>query len=648
VEKIPTSATEFTKILKKLSNYYHKHSSVLISTDGDLVPSDEVKSLYENLDRFSRLPHDDPRYKIWDRFIRLHFCKGGKFGRSEQIVAALQLNHLNASDLHIGLRQTGLLETFIVYALHNTMTFTKQYKAWTTNMEHYLFEFIGSSPHEEEKVMPHFQELFTRMVSQDWCRFVLEGPTLDEKKFDLTSKWLANFIPSRNLPSPTDDGAVDEYEKYLGFLTTRDHIGTIVQPQEVENWVSSPIGRDIENFLSGCMTSEILEKITKGKKQSLTDLLEGKSQPNIPVSTSSNYQSPQAKFGHYGTIAKEVIPFLRRKVSETFPYAGEDSTGKYIVDDHGNPICKWEFRDYPIWQVAYMESVELEEKDFLKGVKGIVLGRGDRLGLDSRFGSMIFLYSIFHVRPWLDAHDRILEEFPELNYTEDQLRDFISSSGIIIPKERTVPIFEPGGKTRWVSAAEAAMIFYISPLGEDLRELFQNLESARIGLTQDNPLFRFEQSFSDHTMNKMLAPRALPFLPEDALVIIDEYETYGKSKVFARLTVPVAKSLSKSYRIPLLSALASLTPRGDEEFHAELVVALNEDDYCRHILRQEGLHDMKDYREIDKYILEDPKLSSFILVITTTDMVKATDTFRHDLSRLNLTAIAERLALIDR
>jgi hypothetical protein len=285
-----------------------------------------------------------------------------------------------------------------------------------------------------------------------------------------------------------------------------------------------------------------------------------------------------------------------------------------------------------------MEKVKNEEKTKLES---------DRYGLDQRYGYFLFLYATYTTRPWRDAMWELREAHNfTSDTTEDELRRILASSELEIPKERTVPVLEPGGKVRWVSAAEGALVYYQYALAEDLRSLYSNIESAHVGLVADNHLFRFEQSFADHTLNRMLNHRGSPLPPSEVMALKKANDENGgdETDFLVTLHVAVAMAVSASSSVPPLCALASLYPRGDETFHRRLGQAVLAEPEFTSLLP--GDRDFRSWEDIDDFIVSDDRLRSFVLVCTTTDMVKATDTILHEHCFKNMTSVLRHLSLL--
>jgi hypothetical protein len=110
---------------------------------------------------------------------------------------------------------------------------------------------------------------------------------------------------------------------------------------------------------------------------------------------------------------------LKRKIEAL----EHDSKGTY--DPLGNTICKNQYRDLPLWKIAYLEEPLLEnqfrEQDFIRFLDGTKVME-TRAGVDSRFGKLLFLWSTIEFEDW------------------DKSRQ-------ALPVE-AVPISEPGVKSR--------------------------------------------------------------------------------------------------------------------------------------------------------------------------------------------------------
>lgn len=632
-KKQPISSAEAFKILQEILERVCSKATVTIK-DGFLATSD--KPDFSEILTYNQEPTTSLKGRIWHNLCRLLFCKGHKFCKAEQCLGALHINILTCTWLASGLfscPQVGA-NAFIA-SIADPTAFTKSYKSWVTNTEHQLFGYVGHQIHEDEKVDTPYTWL-GQLLTYPGMGSILGKETEDESFF-ASARWLACFVPSRNFPCPDDVAVVNEYEKYLDILTTSRHLGTLVSEQEVKDW-SGPKGERIEQFLSSCLAADILSKSRKGKTQSV---LLGSSSPEIPLGTTATFESTRREFGHYGANSSLVIPFLERPTEELFPFRAQaDDDSIYICSDTGTIICPESEGKRPLWQTAFAGDSELHDRTFLDKLKGTLLGEGDRIGLDARYGSFLLLFACWATRSHLEALDKVQELYPKNDYTEQDLRSLVEGGKLPLPRERTVPVLEPGGKTRWVSAAEAAVIYFQHPVAEDLRELYSQLEAARIGLTEDNPLFRFEQSFADHTLDRILKTLS-PLRTRQGLLPL--LENGKEDEIRVNLTLWASAAVADSFHIHPLAALSSVNPRGTPEFKRQLMIALKSDGRHSRWIREYDWEPAT-WEELDSLIMGS-RLQEQVLVVTTTDMVKATDTFRHYLNRRNLGQMLKALGL---
>lgn len=648
IEKIPITASEFWAIVLNLCKFIQP-AEYKLTREMELVLADNPDgvNLYDLLIEGSQGPPASKVAKLLDRFVRMFFCKGHKFGKTEQSLMSMQTMLLCFSELRFGLFSNVSFGKFwLLASLGSTTTLTKQYKAWTTNREHFLFEFIGETPNVPEPVVEVYQHSLDNFFLHDPVFQFVGEDGLDDKVFEVTGRWLQYFVPSRTLPCPDEAAVAEEYVKYTNFLTSRTHIGTHATAEEVKEWTTGPLGAQIEDFLSSCLASSIARKASQYPDGRAAQVLQGLSTPTIPLGTTSNFSHSRKKGGHYGTNAEFVLPFLELEIGEAFPFIMETEDGEtFVCDDHGQPLCPERLSGDKVWQVAYADSNEFERDMKILERARANSKKTDRVGLDSRYGNCLHLYSTWATREWREAAARLQDEFKyDSLTTEDELRDLVKLHGLKIPKERTVPILEPGGKTRWVSAAEGALLYYQYPLAEDLRSLYTEVDAAKVGLTQDNHLFRFEQSFADHTLDKILRPKNFGITPSSINEIkLDLEEAEGDETDFrVAVTVNVARAIASTYKIHPLAALVSLCPRGGQVFHERLLSSIKIDSGFIHNAIN---YNVASYKDVDRQVLLEPTLRWQIIVITTTDMVKATDTFLHGPLRKNLTSVLAHLGI---
>jgi len=588
-------------------------------------------------------------YKRWMNFIKFISFKGHKFGRAEQAVHALHIDMLLFTDLRFGLGSyPEVYAGILLAALMDPLRLTKQYKAWTTNKEKELFGYMGQLPPISEKVLPFEEHLLDHLMTKSAFQLVTARPRTREE-IDTTQKWLQYFIPSRNLPCPDDRGTADVYTTYISFLCTTEHPGTIVSSEQAEEWRSGPVGNRVEKFLSESLASDILGRVANHPTGESSRLLCGDSTASNSLSTSSNWKFSRARMGHYGEAVNEILPFLEVPIQEHFPYLVTEEDEVFICTDYGDALCPRDLGSAPTWQVAMLMMNPFSPEDKLFDVINEEAKTNEgRAGMDCRFGVFILLYAMVNVRPWIEILDRLDENGLARNATENEIREFAEREGIQFPRERTIPVLEPGGKVRWVSCTEGALIYYQLGFSDMLRTLYSNIIGARIGLTSDHHLFRFEQSFANHTFNKLLQFEGDPtsISPQE---VRDQVQMYKDQKIPEEerdrilrtwLFVKVAVRLTSVYRISLLPALVSLVPLG-LELRKSLLLQIQSDELFTN--EWKGLINCSNFDEVEDYVLDSTELRAQLITTTTTDMVKATDTIRHDSGYRNLT---EMLSLL--
>jgi hypothetical protein len=595
-------------------------------------------------------------------FLSLLFRGGPNFGRSEINITAVQRKILLATKGQRGLRETDYFATTVLHNLINPIGFIKGWKAVLTNVEKTEFGYIGLLPCASEAVPPEYkwiQELYNS------CR--TQAPQFSDTEYEEVLEVLAYFTSTREFANPDKEDALSIYvNKYVPMLT-KDRLYANQNQFDIDEMEelyseakSNPLGKT--ELLSRMIAKEVIAGCVRSKDR---NALERTITSTERLSGSADFDHKRVNHGHYECITDEVIPWMKEAVSEHFNILLEEesedgSIQTFVATDFGIPICSLELAHLPIWQAA-CRTTEVDEQKFLEQLKDGT--QWNRVGLDGRLGTIVYLWSQVKARPWIEIiDDPDMDPAQRATMSIEELRDLVKERGYALPKERCVPVCEPGGKVRWVSCAEAALLFFQQPLAETLRDIYAKLQGCDVGLQQSDHLFRFEKSFADHFLDDIINRRAgtakitpqevssllnLKNLSEDEL--LDNHELEGLEDYWllfqkpggldALMHVRVAEALSVSYGVPLLSALYSTYPRLDAR--KEIPAAL--------LLRHAQLNDTSisfwakhldvTYETIESRVENNPELYSQVVVISTNDQMSATDTLNHQIGHRNLSTL---------
>lgn len=645
VQRIEVSPKTFWEIIKQVSQNLHQISGKSFKKDLKLCDSaDQETDLYGLMEEFHSARYGSREYRTWSRFIKFFFCRGHKHGPIEQAITAVHLNTLQFTDFSHGFYQISQSSAaaIMLLSIMSPDTFVKSFKKFTSRIEDDLFEYIGSDPSIPEQIDPVVEGVLNEYFHHD--KFSVIWKSIESREdYELTLKWIEDFCPTRNLPKPDDVSVVDVYEEYLGYLTTTDHIGVRVTARESYDFIHGGAGRHLDDFLSRVIAGQIIDKSLKGDKRSASALM-GTSTPIEKLSTSSTLDYTRKKFGHYGEIAGVMKDFLMQPIDVVFPYLMTGDDGTFVSDDYGNKLCPAEHGALSVWQIAYLTEPCCQEKSKLFKPNANTVG--GYYGLDQRFGSLIFLYGAYTCRPWIESMDAYVEATGCLFETEAQVRVAVERGDLKVPSMRTVPVLEPGGKVRWVSASSGALTYFQIAFAEDLRDLYTNVEGARVGLASDHHLFRFEQAFADHSLDKILRPEGrLGLTPESVREASKKFESaelpVEENPAFqAEVLFSVANSVAQAFSTSVAAAIVSTLPLG-KALQDSLFEIMKEAEIADPAL---GLRigRIDNYREWEASILSSP-LKEEVITCQTSDMVKATDTFRHEHHHRNLSRVLRNL-----
>jgi hypothetical protein len=662
--RIRLTHVEFLGLLEQMCSSIESMlpSGIYPSEDG--LSSEKTRSFWEILDESRKSEKGGSRYKQWKRFIKLFFFRGHKAGKAEQILNAMHLKMLNFTDLQVGLGRTSILGALITQSVLNPTRFMKAYKTWITVQERQLFGYdcrvIPEIPAEDlllsERVFRELRALpcFTEVTDD------VRTPV----QYETTLKWLAVFVPTRDFPCPEPDGQAEALEKLTAFITTNDHPGTVVSKEKAVQFREEVWGRRLDTFLTNCMSSDMLLSAEKRRNQ---EILDGTKVCPFNLSSSATFDTKRKDGGHYGEILNSVLPFLTEEIGKTFPFRAHSDAGEtYVCDDFGNLLCLSSHSHLPVWKAAYVDPDSFGEAEFLQEEMDEQAGRTRIAGLDARFGSLLYLFATSECRKWVDTIETIERLGLDIHKLDQTALASLAEQGIVFPKERLVPVLEPGGKTRWVSATEAAFVYFQLPQSDLLRDLATLLPGTRAGLQQDNHLFRFEQAFGDHTLSNILQKghsREPPVSPEDVLDIIGRH---GRKitiedidpKALVQVQLRIARRLAGRYNTPILAALISMHPLEYHTGYTELLVTeVIKDEDCLSELRRvttgieekeivSDLLSSRDWFSFERHLRAIPEIRDNLITCNTTDMTQATDTIRHDLGEAYMMDLLQKVGLI--
>jgi len=152
----------------------------------------------------------------------------------------------------------------------------------------------------------------------------------------------------------------------------------------------------------------------------------------------------------------------------------EEERGNYI-DAMGNKVSSEANANYPIWRIAYLavpiEGSFMESYNIVDDNENVLFQL--KKGIDSRLGSLLFLWAGYKYQEWRSMGSPPLPVDP-------------------------VPISEPGVKSRIATKSRVWLNLFLSPAGHALRDAMNNLPGARVGLQGSNHAWEFEASFGRH------------------------------------------------------------------------------------------------------------------------------------------------------
>lgn len=630
-------------------------------------PPGREKELVESTQRFlAKLIFHSPKGKqqcFKRNFVSLFFKGGPSFGRSEINLTAVQRKVLLASKGQLGLRETMFFGTVVFQNLVDPTGFTKAWKATMTNVEKTVFHYTGLLTCKREVESP--AHAWVNDLALLVCPSLYKDRrVLSRADYEANLEFLAYFTSSREFASPDEETALDVYEhKYVPMLIEDRLYANTDQfdPQEMTDLYEAAKADSVgkTQLLSRLLANHIIgESKTPKDRASLQRM----TCPLERLSSSSDYHNTRRNHGHYNAVLTEVIPWMKTAVREWFDVILTEETPEgvteFVCSDFGTPLCELKDADLPIWQILLRTTPV--EGNFLEQLEDGTIW--NRVGLDGRLGTIIYLWSTVQVRPWLRLIDAVGAE-KLTTMTSEALLHLSKTMGIPLPKERCVPVCEPGAKVRWVSCAEASVLFFQQPLAEDLRDIYARVQGCNVGLQSSDHLFRFEQSFADHFLDVIVNRKAgiQKITPEyvEGLVEIARIEALDSSAdkdikllhtlfrvaggLEAFLHVRVAEAISVSYGIPLLSALYSTVPL------IEVREALRPAILVRST--QEGGEHWKGhlnvaYEELERRVESDPTLLSQVLVAATNDQMSATDTLNHQIGYRNLSTLMRELGYL--
>lgn len=384
----------------------------------------------------------------------------------------------------------------------------KDVAAAAVNYEKAEFEYIGTLPQKSEVCTDIASSYVAALANERPQQGIHNG----EKEYEDICRCISILTSKREFGAPDEDVGLDQYvDTYLPSLTTDTFMGKesgdIVHPRDYSYSKNHAVTET--NIISQLISNEI--KFMTRKVKDGFEKLNGNSEPVERLSNSSNYDSARSKHGHYNNVVNDVLPWLEsntpRKITKIVGVS-EDGT-KYMCTKYGQVICALADADLPLWQVAFLEKpLDTKGVEFAKRFDEDC--GGEYLGLDRRFGTLILLYAQVHVEPWLKAIEAMNStqyngDKHVTDYSEEEVNKFIEETGMSVPKKRCVPVYEPGGKVRWVSCAEFALLMFQQVFADDLRSLYSNVTGCRAGLTQSDHLFEFEREFGSKTMDTLLS-----------------------------------------------------------------------------------------------------------------------------------------------
>jgi len=174
-----------------------------------------------------------------------------------------------------------------------------------------------------------------------------------------------------------------------------------------------------------------------------------------------------------GTAKRDAYHIAMANLRKAIERLETELRGTY--DPLGNTICKDQYRDLPIWKIAYLEEPlpedSFREQDFIRFFDGTKVME-TRAGVDSRFGRLLFLWASIEFREW-------------------------KRDSKALPVE-AVPISEPGVKSRVATKSLIWVNLFLSPASHFIKDIMLRIPGCRVGLKGSDHAWNFEASWGRH------------------------------------------------------------------------------------------------------------------------------------------------------